>query len=256
MRPLLYILMIVFLTSRLAIAEEIRAYLQTTEAESVAPGEVRSWELVVWPLNLDLLNEVALRLRTPKAMHGLHIINLQKARFSENNADAVIFAFDAVLIEPVTESYLEVSWGTLTVPLRDVEVEEFEMMSEPVFKYSFSAGSGGLVPTLIVVVAVLTFLVMIYVLYRYRLRRRQKNQYELSRKQVWERASSAQTREDFEWLYSVNNKLQEFDLVDDWVANDILQKTINEHQYRKNWPPTLIEELKNLKEKAFKRGEH
>ncbi len=249
MKKASYILMILFLTAMNLIsvhADEIKAQLilETTSSELIE-GDLIKGKMTIWPIENANLEEFK-KLHMQDFMTSLKLVEIESLKTSENNVDVV--ELDGIFVVKGTQFSRQMNltyMGTpfvLTSPDYKIKKlaskkEDFEILVQPIYEKSTKW------------FFIIIFLVLVIVLFVYRKKIQSQMKYfknrESNRKKKYyqELFVKAQVREDFEHIYLVKEEWLSL-LSERTPSHENFLKTINMHQYKKNWERGELEEVK------------
>lgn len=225
----------------LSFAEINGKIILTSRYDKVNVGEFVKAELTIWPLDRKELYWVESLNNNYFLDDNIYIQEVTHYNFSPNNHDALVIQADAVLLTKLkTGVVIPTTLNGETIPV-ETQVD-FELYDSPetqqktfqVLSYPFIKQMSEFEKRLLLGFVALGILGFIFILfYSLRLRKRIK-QVERERTKIKEYIKMAQSRDDFETLRQLKNKVLTLTNISEYQVNQTLKK-IEEVQYKRSW---------------------
>jgi len=247
MRILPYFFLYLFLNLSIGYSAEIRAQFSLIpETTELAEGDLVEGLLKVWPLENVDLDDFKKNL-SPNLLNIFYSLEIHSVEPSINNAD-VIEVKALYIVKPSKEAFssnIEYKGRLIhveaphyqVIPLRD-KSKDFYVLNQSINKSYLH---------IVFVVGVILF-VFIIICWQWKkitdfLLKNKKDPQVFERKMFSDKFSQAITREDYEEIYASKEKWLKL-VVDHSPAYQDFFKTMNQHQFKKNWNQIDLDEVK------------
>ncbi len=220
----------IYLLVRITAASGERAVYLEVEAEKVFQGEIYSFQLVAYPVGVDFKEKIE-KASSEKFVDGLKIIKITNSGFSENNADAFVFQFEALVLNERIDSLIEVGEEKISFEYKGDPIVPFTQMSESILirDLVFNASKPYYV---FAIISLLTVLLIGILGKKYVHAKRESLLLKNKRKELIGKLNHAKTREEYEYLYSRRSELFKIlNLIE--IDQQTLVATMEELQYKR-----------------------
>ena len=226
-------------------SDERKLYLEV-EAEKVFQGEIYLFQFVAYPASGDLKEKIE-EAANDSFINGLKVIRIVDSGFSENNADAYVLKFEALVLNDKIDSLIDVGGEQLSFEYKGESIIPFTEMSGNLLirelAYSISDRN-----YLLIGFGLLALFLLVLFGKKYLVVQRQKNMMKKNRNNWKAKLNDAKTREDFEFLYSHRTQLlKALDLNNSDLTT--LVATMEELQYKRTLSPDEIKQIEQEFEK-------
>lgn len=231
-----------------AFSQEIQAELSLISPPStLKEGDVIEGVIKVWPVENADLNEFK-KLENMTLANALYITEVENVEASVNNADVIEAKLLFIVKRSVENTQGRLSYKGRMIniqvpPLKiappDKDPEDYYVLDQGTIFSNLGLIVGGLFITAVIMMIFIKRKAIISIT-----KKLKHDPVAVSRKKFTEKFNNANKREDFEELYALR---------EEWMGlfkepappMDDFFKTMNQHQYKKNWNAQIHEEVKN-----------
>lgn len=212
-----------------------------SKIKSLKEGDIVAATLRVWPIE-DLDLEEFEKLQSTTMFDSFYLADIESIAPSINNADVIELKASFVVMGKVNPSKLSINYHDQLVHVRFKEVLINQLENK---EKQFLIADQETDQNYLLWLSVIILILIVTVLY---LKRDKLNFLKKKTKQVDEKAifiklfSQAKTREEYELLYLEKEKWLKL-LPEITPAHHQFFKTLNEHQYKKEWNQTIKSEV-------------